>query len=109
MVVRAGHQRLYACEPSVGMRGSACHAGGCQLSLHGDKLYLYSGHTVVVDKEDRTESDVVHDDLWALDLNTFAVCMPFAHSIPSLHPQALLHPVACRQCKMKVRMLERQP
>ena len=47
--------------------------GGCQLALHGDKLYLYSGHTVTVDKEDRSETDTVHDDLWCLDINTFVV------------------------------------
>ena len=50
--------------------------GGCQLALHGDRLYLYSGHTVTVDKEDRSESDTVHDDLWSLDLNTFMVRQP---------------------------------
>ena len=62
------------------MIGCIC-PGGCQLALHGDRLYLYSGHTVTVDKEDRSESDTVHDDLWSLDLNTFAVCStcPVSH------------------------------
>ena len=57
------------------------HAGGCQLSLQGDKLYLYSGHTVVVDKADQTETEVVHDDLWSLDLTTFTVCMPSTQAL----------------------------
>ena len=52
------------------------HEGGCQLALHGDKLFLYSGHTVVVDKADKTETDLVHDDLWSLDLGTFTVHYP---------------------------------
>ena len=52
------------------------HAGGCQLALHGEKLFLYSGHTVVVDKADKTETDLVHDDLWSLDLGTFTVHYP---------------------------------
>ena len=52
------------------------HSGGCQLALHGDKLFLYSGHTVVVDKADKTETDLVHDDLWSLDLGTFTVRYP---------------------------------
>jgi len=52
------------------------HSGGCQLALHGDKLFLYSGHTVVVDKADKTETDLVHDDLWSLDLGTFTVHYP---------------------------------
>ena len=56
--------------------------GGCQLALHGDVLYLYSGHTVTVDKEDRSESDTVHDDLWSLDLNTFVV----RSTCPVSHP-----------------------
>ena len=41
--------------------------------MHGDRLLLYGGHTVVVDPQDRSEREVVHDDLWALDLSTFQV------------------------------------
>jgi hypothetical protein len=48
--------------------------GGCQLAVHGDALFLYGGHTVVVDKSDRSERDIVHDDLWRLDLGSFQVC-----------------------------------
>jgi hypothetical protein len=34
-----------------------------------------------VDKEDRSESDLVHDDLWSLDLNTFTVCSLLSGSL----------------------------
>ncbi len=34
---------------------------------------MYGGHTVVVDKEDKSEVERVHDDLWALDLQTLQV------------------------------------
>ena len=47
--------------------------GGCQLAVHRDRLLLYGGHTVVTDPQDRSEREVVHDDLWALDLGTFQV------------------------------------
>ncbi|CAL8469827.1 g9369 [Coccomyxa elongata] len=58
---------------SVGKAGSngPSPRGGSQLTVHGDRLFLYGGHTVVVDKEDKSEMERVHDDLWALDLQTF--------------------------------------
>lgn len=37
------------------------------------RLFLYGGHTVIVDKADKSELERVHDDLWALDLKTFGV------------------------------------
>ena len=45
--------------------------GGCQLAVHGARLFLYGGHTVVADTRDGSERDVVHDDLWRLDLGSF--------------------------------------
>ena len=47
--------------------------GGCQLAVHGERMFLYGGHTVIVDCRDKSEREVVHDDLWALDLSTFQV------------------------------------
>lgn len=44
--------------------------GGCQLAVSGDRLLLYGGHTVSIDKADGDESERVHDDLWSLDLIT---------------------------------------
>ena len=61
--------------------------GGCQLAVHGSKLFLYGGHTVLVDKSDRSERDVVHDDLWCLDLESFQarqLCKP--HTVPVKSP-----------------------
>jgi hypothetical protein len=42
----------------------------------GDTMFLFGGHTLVVDPADKSESDVVHDDVWALDLNTHQVRDP---------------------------------
>lgn len=72
-------------------------AGGCQLALHGDRLFLYSGHTLVVDKQDKSESDCVHDDLWSLDLNTFVVRLPSTCSNASYPVRKLLQPVSVLQ------------
>ncbi|EIE25653.1 galactose oxidase [Coccomyxa subellipsoidea C-169] len=58
---------------SVGKAGSngPSPRGGSQLAVHADRLFLYGGHTVIVDKADKSELERVHDDLWALDLKTF--------------------------------------
>ena len=86
--------------------------GGCQLALHGDRLYLYSGHTVTVDKEDRSESDTVHDDLWSLDLNTFAVrsTCPVSHPAHCAAPccsalVSLVRPKVCPRSSLNVRKM----
>ena len=46
-------------------------------------MFLYGGHTVAVDPSDKSETETVHDDMWALDLLTHQVelftrkrCMP---------------------------------
>lgn len=41
--------------------------------VDGARLFLYGGHTVIVDKADKSELERVHDDLWALNLETFEV------------------------------------
>lgn len=88
--------------------------GGCQLALHGDRLYLYSGHTVTVDKEDRSESDTVHDDLWSIDLNTFAVrsTCPVSHPAHCAAPGcsalvSLVRPKVCPRSSLSVRKMRR--
>lgn len=44
--------------------------GGCQMVIHEDTLILYGGHSVEVAK-DKTETETVFSDLWALDLKSF--------------------------------------
>lgn len=39
----------------------------------GDTLFLFGGHTLLVDPSDKSETDVVHDDVWALDLDSYQV------------------------------------
>ena len=39
----------------------------------GDTLLLFGGHTVEVDPTDKSEREIVHDDIWALDLATYQV------------------------------------
>ena len=34
----------------------------------GDTMFLYGGHTVEIDPSDKSETEIVHDDVWALDL-----------------------------------------
>ena len=36
-------------------------------------MFLYGGHTVAVDPSDKSETETVHDDMWALDLLTYQV------------------------------------
>ncbi len=48
---------------------------------------------MVVDREDKTESDVVHDDLWSLDLTTFAVRDFYSYELNS--SDSLLQHHAC--------------
>lgn len=62
-----------------GRRLSAC-AGGAWLMLRGtcavhagDTLLLFGGHTVEIDSTDKSEREIVHDDIWALNLATYQV------------------------------------
>ncbi|KAK9845440.1 hypothetical protein WJX81_006475 [Elliptochloris bilobata] len=45
--------------------------GGSQVAVAGDTLFLYGGHSVEVDPADKSETETVHDDMWALDLLTY--------------------------------------
>ena len=50
----------------------------CQLALHGDVLFLYGGYSKAADEADAdVEHGTAHDDMWALDLRTYAVRRPW--------------------------------
>ena len=34
-------------------------------------MFMYGGHSVAVDPSDKSETETVHDDMWALDLLTY--------------------------------------
>eukprot|EP00877_Chromochloris_zofingiensis_P007071 jgi/Chrzof1/2617/Cz11g22180.t1 len=60
----------------VGSPSGACPPArsGCQMVVHGDVLYMYGGYSKTKDEEDADmEFGKAHDDLWALDLNTYKV------------------------------------
>lgn len=64
---------------------SACWAG--------DIMFLYGGHTVAVDPSDKSETETVHDDMWALDLLThqvggFQACHGLQHDLFSANGAA---------------------
>ena len=56
--------------------------GGCQVALHGTLLFVIGGHTAW--KEGKQEQEKVHDDVWALDLQTWQVL--FHWLLPSPAP-----------------------
>jgi hypothetical protein len=46
----------------------------CQLALHGDVLFLYGGYSKAADEAAADiEHGTAHEDMWALDLRTYAV------------------------------------
>ena len=47
--------------------------GGSQVAVYGNSLYVYGGHRYNV-AEDGSESEVVMDDMWQLDLKSLQVC-----------------------------------
>ena len=46
--------------------------GGSQVAIHNDNLYVYGGHRYSV-AEDGSESEVVMEDMWQLDLKSLQV------------------------------------
>ena len=49
--------------------------GGCQVAVHNNTFYVVGGHTAW--REGREDMEKVHDDVWALDLQSWQVCFPF--------------------------------
>ncbi|KAK9802848.1 hypothetical protein WJX73_007641 [Symbiochloris irregularis] len=44
--------------------------GGSQVVVHQDTLFVFWGHSVMVDPSDKSELERVHGDVWALDLQS---------------------------------------
>ncbi len=44
------------------------------MALHGSTLFVIGGHTAW--REGKQEKEKVHDDVWALDLQTWQVTLP---------------------------------
>ena len=61
---------------------ACCAAGGCQVAVHEEGLWVFGGHTVLK-QADGTESDKVHDDVWRLDLASLQVRTPPVLSLDS--------------------------
>ena len=45
--------------------------GGCQVAVHNSTFYVVGGHTAW--REGKEDMEKVHDDVWALDLETWQV------------------------------------
>lgn len=45
--------------------------GGCQVAVHNSTFYVVGGHTAW--REGKEDMEKVHDDVWALDLQTWQV------------------------------------
>eukprot|EP00884_Botryococcus_braunii_P008682 jgi/Botrbrau1/17815/Bobra.0127s0060.1 len=56
---------------SVGSSDTTAPAprGGCQIAVHGDTLFVFGGHSVLIDDRGE-EKDKLHDDIWSLNLNS---------------------------------------
>ncbi len=57
-------------------------------------MFLFGGHTLVVDPADKSESDVVHDDVWALDLNTHQVLADVSQHVTAVRADPAAEPLA---------------
>ncbi|DBA67583.1 TPA: hypothetical protein ACH3X2_001852 [Trebouxia sp. C0005] len=62
-------EHTWACRSSAGAGGGPAPRGGCQVTLHGSVLFVFGGHTAW--QEGKQEMEKVHDDVWALDLQTW--------------------------------------
>ena len=64
-------EHTWTCRSSAAAGGGPAPRGGCQVALHGSVLFVFGGHTAW--REGKQEVEKVHDDVWALDLQTWQV------------------------------------
>ncbi|KAL0055849.1 hypothetical protein WJX82_005035 [Trebouxia sp. C0006] len=62
-------EHTWTCRSSAAAGGGPAPRGGCQVALHGSVLFVFGGHTAW--REGKQEVEKVHDDVWALDLQTW--------------------------------------
>ena len=94
-------EHTWTCRSSGGAGGGPAPRGGCQVALHGSVLFVFGGHTAW--REGKQEMEKVHDDVWALDLQTWQViCACAGHFWESSiarrlvrNPPALLQIMCC--------------
>lgn len=63
-------EHKWTCRSTAAVSAPAAR-GGCQVAIHGTVLFVIGGHTAW--KEGKQEQEKVHDDVWALDLQTWQV------------------------------------
>lgn len=56
--------------------------GGCRIAVYGDSLLVYGGHSVAVDRKDKSETETCYDDTWAMDLATHQVTTVWHPGLP---------------------------
>lgn len=82
----ATEEHKWTCR-STGAASAPAARGGCQVVIHGTVLFVLGGHTAW--KEGKQEQEKVHDDVWALDLQTWQVSIDcFSTFLPFPPPLA---------------------
>ena len=84
--------------------------GGSQVAVHQDTLYVFWGHSVLIDPSDKSELEKVHGDVWALDFNTsqagaawVLLCSPlWRPCVCGKDVNVFVHEVFVRGCWMRV-------
>lgn len=71
-------EHKWTCRSSAAATGPAPR-GGCQVCVHGSVLFVFGGHTAW--REGKQEMEKVHDDVWALDLQSWQVSLVLLDSM----------------------------